>query len=69
MPRKKKCKVDIEKIIEEDETIKSLKKKYFQLLPYEQMFKTPKTTRNLDEIEKEIDKRKIQIKLEYEDSK
>lgn len=66
MARKKKCKVDIEKVIEEDETIKSLKKKYFKIIPYEQFPKTPKNTKELDKIEREIEHRKEQIRLEYE---
>lgn len=69
MARKKKPKFDIEKIFEEDAYLKEMKKLYFKLLPHEDIPKTPKASKKIDELEKEIEKRKQQIRLEYEDTK
>ena len=53
----KKKKVNIETLIEQDETLIALKERYFKLLKTEDIGKTPKTTKILDNIESAIQSR------------
>jgi hypothetical protein len=64
MAAKRKKKINVDTLVEQDEISISLKERYFKLLKKENFGKTPNTTQILDKLEITIKERKEQLQNE-----